>query len=84
MVRKTGGAQSETCCPTVGTEHNVNDFDEEFETSINYNNEEIDNQVINEEQNEQTVRNDISCPLIPLITELGVSSSGGNDNQNSN
>ena len=76
MVRKTGGPQSETCCPTVGTEQDVdNDFNEETESTVHLS-KNIDNniEVTEGEQNEQTVcNNDMSSPLIPLITELGVS-----------
>ena len=81
LVRKTGGAQSQTCCPTVGTENNVKDFDEDFD----YNSKQLTTNQLNidltiDEQNRQTICDNISEPLIPLITELGVS----NEKQNSN
>lgn len=66
MVRKSGGSQSETVCPTVGTQNNMNDVEEDTEISI----EETNCELKDEKQTESNC-NDISVPLLPLITELG-------------
>jgi len=68
MVRKSGGQQSETVCPTIGTENNMSDVEEDSELSIEGPNSELKDeaQLVETETN-----NDISVPLLPLITELG-------------
>jgi hypothetical protein len=68
MVRKSGGQQSETVCPTVGTQNNIDDVEEDSFSSQMANSQPID-----ETQLRETEANsgDISAPLLPLITELG-------------
>ncbi len=64
MVRKSGGQQSETVCPTVGTNNNINDVEEDNSLSSQM----AISQLIDETQPKS---GDISAPILPLITELG-------------
>jgi hypothetical protein len=69
MVRKSGGQQSETVCPTVGTHNNIDDVEEDD----SFSSQMANSLLVDEAQLRETEAKsgDVSAPLLPLITELG-------------
>lgn len=80
MVRKTGAVPTENTCPADHSQDNGDPS--RFESEVFSNNFSIDVELVDDhELNPQpSASNDTSSPLIPLITELGVSPQDSNNN----
>ena len=78
MVRRTGSVPTDVSCPADHSEDNCDLFATSPTNNIAINVELIDDHELN--QQPSTCNNDISSPLIPLITELGVSPQNNNEN----